>query len=81
MTPDQCRAARLLLGWSRDRLSAQSGTALNFLTSYERKGRVPRPDGREPEFDRMGAVRAALEQAGVEFTNDGPGVKLRKPGP
>ena len=34
---------------------------------------------RERSFDGLAAIRTALEQAGVEFTNGGePGVKLRK---
>ena len=40
---------------------------------------MPPQSKESPGFDRLGAVRATLEAAGVEFTNgDAPGVRLRK---
>jgi len=79
MTPEQLRDARRLLGWSTDRLAVQSNTTAGFIGVFEDTGRIGKflwhPDG----FDALGAIRAALEGAGVEFTNGGePGVKLRK---
>ena len=80
MTPEQCREARKLLGWSRERLGAMSSTSAHFVRYYEEFGRAMRAQSAEsPGSDRLGAVRATLEAAGVEFTNgDAPGVRLRK---
>ena len=74
MTPDQVRAARKLLGWSRYRLAAQSdippGAVADFEQGLDRQSVTP---------ERLTAIRAALEAAGVEFTDgDAPGVKLRR---
>ena len=74
MTHAQCRAARGLLDWTEVRLADASGVAASTVTSFERSSRVATPE-------RIQAMRAAIEAAGVEFTNgDEPGVKLRKKG-
>ena len=36
-----------------------------------------RPISALDDRDRLGAIRNALEAAGVEFTGEGPGVRLR----
>ncbi|RYF10286.1 MAG: XRE family transcriptional regulator [Oxalobacteraceae bacterium] len=73
-------AARVLLGWSRDRLAAQAGTTRAFVWIYENGGRVMTMFSRERSLDGLAAIRAALEEAGVEFTTgDPPGVQLRRP--
>ena len=80
ITPYQMRKARLVLGWSRQRLSNVSDTTVSFIHGYEELGRVGRFNLRSADFDGLAAVRGALEQAGVEFTSgDEPGVKIRKP--
>jgi transcriptional regulator with XRE-family HTH domain len=73
----QLRAARALIGWSRDDLAAQSGATVRTLARIESDQTAAR--------DRtMAAIRAALEAAGVEFIEEnggGPGVRLRKAAP
>ena len=74
LLPEQSRAARGLLDWSRARLAAAAGVAPATLAEFESGKRTP--------FARtLDDIRRALEEAGVEFTNgDAPGVRL-KPGP
>ena len=80
MTPDQMRAARKLLRWSMHRLSVRSGTSVAMVTVFEQTGRVVALSGRNRTVpvDAVAAVRAALEAAGIEFSDgDTPGVRLR----
>ncbi len=82
MTPDQLKAARGLLGWSLIQLGSRSGTSRYMVKTFEQTGRVVPlyGYGRTAQFDAIAAVRAALEAAGVEFTDGAvPGVQLRKP--
>ena len=70
--PAQCRAARALLNWSQDELAAKAAVAKQTLGEFERGARQPYPR-------TLNDIRAALEAAGVEFTNgDATGVRLRK---
>ena len=71
-TPGQCRAARALIGWSQDQLASASKVAKATIANFERGKRTP--------YDRtLDDLLAALEAAGVEFTNGSqPGVRLRK---
>jgi hypothetical protein len=72
ITPNQCREARRLLGWSRHRLTALCEVSVYFIASFER--------GKEVSQGKVDAIRAALEAAGVEFIEQnggGPGVQLR----
>jgi ribosome-binding protein aMBF1 (putative translation factor) len=76
ITGAQIREARALLGWVRSTLArkAKIGTAT--------VQRAEAADGEPPiTLAQADALEAALEAAGVEFTNGGePGVKLgRKP--
>lgn len=71
-TAGQVRAARGLLGWTRDQLVEASSVPKRTLVRFEDEEVAPRRS-------TLAAVRAALEAAGVEFTNGGePGVKLRR---
>lgn len=80
ITPYQMRKARLILGWSRQGLSNASDTTVRFVQGYEELGRVGRFNLRTASFDGLAAIRSALEQAGVEFTDgDTPNVRLTKP--
>ena len=73
-TSAQCRAARALIEWSRESLADASHVALRTIVDFER-------GAREPRDATLAALRIALEDGGVEFTNgDEPGVKLRKKG-
>jgi transcriptional regulator with XRE-family HTH domain len=74
--PSQVRAARALLDWSREHLSAQAGVPLRTLDRME--SGIGTPQRRT-----LAAIRAALEAAGVEFIAEnggGAGVRLRKGG-
>jgi predicted transcriptional regulator len=74
----QLRAARALVGWSRDDLAAATGSTVRNLARIEAGEITPRPA-------TVAAIRAALEAAGVVFLADGeapdggPGVRLKKP--
>lgn len=70
----QVKAARELLGWKQTDLAGASG--LSIVTIRRTEAREGDLTGRD---ETIAAIRAALEAAGVEFTNgDAPGVKLRK---
>lgn len=73
ISPAQCRAARALLQWSRERLAAESGVHTNTVTSFEL-------EQRQPIRANLAAIVGALEAAGVEFIPEnggGAGVRLR----
>lgn len=73
ITPSQVRAARALLGWTREQLSAACATPIRTLD------RLESGEG-TPQRRTLDAVRAALETAGVvliEQNGGGPGVRLR----
>ncbi len=74
LTAAQCRAARALVGLNQPGLAAAAGLGLSTVVDFERERRVVSPDA-------AGAIRRALEDAGVIFlaeNGDGPGVRLRK---
>jgi transcriptional regulator with XRE-family HTH domain len=71
--PAQVRAARALLDWSREQLSAECGVTVRTLDRFE-AGSVA------PQRRTVEAIRSALEAAGVIFIDQngaGPGVRLR----
>jgi ribosome-binding protein aMBF1 (putative translation factor) len=75
LTPEQVRAARQLLGWSRTRLAARIGvTHTAAIARYE--------DGKgQSRFLDLAVVRTVLESAGIIFGNEhaeDPDVRLRK---
>lgn len=71
----QIRAARGLLGWSQSDLAAQAGLSLPTVK------RVEGESGTRVSDEARTRLRAALEAAGVEFTNgDAPGVRIGKAG-
>ena len=73
LTPLQLRAARKLLCWSRERLSARMGTSRVSIGRFENTG----------EFFKAFIAQQAreiLEAAGIEFlpeNGDSPGVRLK----
>jgi predicted transcriptional regulator len=72
ISPAQCRAARALVNISQDDLAASAKVAKSTIANFEQGKSVP-------YAKNMADIIAALEAAGVEFTNGGePGVKLRK---
>jgi transcriptional regulator with XRE-family HTH domain len=64
--------ARASIGWGVRELAAAAAVAGSTLVDFESGKRQPHPR-------TLAAIRAALEAAGVEFTNgDAPGVRLAK---
>ena len=74
ISADQCRAARALIDWSRDKLSQSAKVAKRTIVDFER-------GARSPQQSTLTVIRAALEAAGVIFIDqngEGPGVRLKK---
>ncbi|ARW47383.1 helix-turn-helix domain-containing protein [Acetobacter pasteurianus] len=74
ITAPQIRAARGLIGWSRDELSEKSGVPKITISRVETEATTPRQS-------TIDAIRTALEAAGVEFIAEnggGAGVRLRR---
>jgi transcriptional regulator with XRE-family HTH domain len=71
-TSDQLRAARALLGLTQPEVAEAAGVSSMTVKRAEGSGR-PRASA-----EAMATIRAALEKAGVEFTNGGqPGVRRK----
>jgi transcriptional regulator with XRE-family HTH domain len=74
LTGQQVKAARLLLGWSQERLAAEAGIQTRTVGNFEGgKGR--------PLVRIVSTTQRALEAAGVIFVEEngeGPGVRLKK---
>ncbi|MBP0492453.1 helix-turn-helix transcriptional regulator [Pararoseomonas indoligenes] len=74
MTPELCRQARELLGWSEQYLATIAGCSRQTIVNLE-SGR------NRPYGATVVAIRSALGAAGVEFTEPeagGAGIRLRK---
>ncbi len=75
ITPAQCKEARKLLGWTRERLAPCCGLSLTSLGRFEVGVLFPKSES-------LASIQHALEEAGVEFTDgDQPGVWMRKDTP
>ena len=76
MTPAQLRAARALVGWSRDDLANHSGVGAGTIKDFEKI------NGSDPKQGTVQKWQRALEAAGVVFTDEddmmGPGVRLKE---
>jgi hypothetical protein len=73
ITPEQCRAARALLGWSALELAEHANVGYSTVADFERGARSPLPES-------LTAMRTALERGGVLFipgNGEGPGVRLK----
>ena len=71
-TPEHCRAARALLGWSQAQLAEASGVATKTIADFEREERVP--------YKRtLTDIEAALREVGIDFTNGGRPAVLTTP--
>lgn len=77
LTPNQLRAARALVGWTRAELAKRSGVAAPTITGFELQGA-------DSKVSTLHKLKRALETAGVVFLDDGaksdeggPGVRLR----
>jgi transcriptional regulator with XRE-family HTH domain len=74
MLPEQCKAARSLLGMTQPQLAEASGLGLSTVVDFERDRRTVSPEA-------VQAMRDALKRAGVIFVEEngaGPGVRLKK---
>lgn len=70
MNAAQCRGARGLLGWSEAELARRSGLDEGFVKGFE-------AGTGDPASGQIEALRSALMQAGVVFTDGAtPGVRL-----
>ena len=76
LTPEQLRAARALIDWSRDDLAKKSGVSANTVKGFER-------GGSDPKLSTLNKWRRALESAGVVFieADDAAGAGLRLKAP
>lgn len=66
ITPEQCREARRLLGMDQEDLARAAGVFPETLSRFEGRGG-------QSTFPMRARLRAALEAAGVEFTESGVG--------
>jgi DNA-binding transcriptional regulator YiaG len=66
MSPEQCRAARGWLEWSRDELAGRANVSVRTVAAFERAEKTP-------QANNLAAMRRAIEQAGVRlvFNRDG----------
>jgi predicted transcriptional regulator len=72
----QLKAARELVAWSQEELAGKSGVSLPTIQRLEAAGGDL---GGRPETGEK--IIAALEKVGVEFLDDGQGVRLNPPKP
>jgi transcriptional regulator with XRE-family HTH domain len=74
ITPQQLKAGRQLLGWSRSDLAGHCGVSMTTMAHFERG------TTRASVLD-LSTMRRVLETAGVEFPEEhgATGVRLRKP--
>ena len=71
ITGAQCRAARALVEWSRDKLSSNSGVDALVIEEFERRSNLP-------DQDICDTLQTALENAGAVFiAENGGGVGVR----
>lgn len=71
ITGPQCRAARALVEWTREKLAANSGVDALVIEKFERQIDIPGDETRD-------TLQAALEQAGATFIDEnGGGVGVR----
>jgi ribosome-binding protein aMBF1 (putative translation factor) len=64
MSPEQVRAARGWLGWSQKDLAEKARVGLSTIKDFE-------SGSRQPIANNLGAIRQALEAAGVQMLFDG----------
>jgi ribosome-binding protein aMBF1 (putative translation factor) len=72
MLPEQSRAARAWLDWSQEELAAKASVSISTVRDFEAGRRVP-------IANNLGAMRAALESAGIAFV-DTSGIAFTKKG-
>jgi transcriptional regulator with XRE-family HTH domain len=73
ISPAQIRAARQLAGLSQADVAKTTGLSIPTIKRAESEREV------SVSAEAVASIRAAIEAAGVEFTNgDQPGVRLRR---
>jgi transcriptional regulator with XRE-family HTH domain len=73
-TPEQCRAARGLLGWTQQDLANQARVGIVTVNQLE-------TGLSQPRLATLDVIQRAFESAGVGFIDEnggGPGVRLKK---
>jgi transcriptional regulator with XRE-family HTH domain len=75
ITPEQCRAARALLGWSQDELENSSRVSKKTIAEFEREAQIP--------YDKtLREIEMAFLANGILLINEnGGGVGVRKARP
>jgi transcriptional regulator with XRE-family HTH domain len=82
VTPEQCRRARLLLGWSQQQLGQAVGVHHVLISRFEDSSGDDLPNLCEGLPGWCDELKAVLQEAGIEFTGNGePAVRIRKQGP
>ena len=73
ISPAQCRAARALLGWTREQLAVRAGKGYRCVANFESESRAVRSE-------TLNVIKISLEAAGVVFVeeNGDVGVRMRK---
>jgi transcriptional regulator with XRE-family HTH domain len=71
ITGQQAKAARLLLGWTKDRLAGEAGVSATTVGKFE-SGKL------RLSVLSVSTIQRALESADVEFVDGDPGVKLTR---
>ena len=74
ISPNQCKAARALLGWKQSDLAEAAAISLSTVRDFELGQRKPIARNRQ-------AILDAFSAAGIEFIDEnggGPGLRLRK---
>ncbi len=66
----QSRAARGLLHWTQNNLAREAGVSAVTIRNYE-NGKT------EPQPATLVVIQQTFERAGVEFIDDGRGVRLK----
>lgn len=64
LSPNQCKAARALLGWTQEDLHQKSKLAKKTIAAFETGDRNSHPS-------TLTALRTTLETAGVVFIDEG----------
>lgn len=76
ITSEQLRGARAMLRWEQKQLSEASGVSISTIKRMEAGAGAVRGN-----YENVSAMQAALEAAGIVFTDPnggGPGVRLRE---
>jgi transcriptional regulator with XRE-family HTH domain len=77
ITPDQCRAARALIGWNQHQLARAANISRETVADFETGKRTPIPNNLKAiEFAFSAADIALLD----ETANAGRGVRHAQPG-